>query len=400
MNILVITQSKDILGGANRSLLDVIMILRDVYGHKIFVLAPGEGDFTEELKKNKIGYTCVKYNQVSFVHIGDLKDPARYIRAVMRDRENKRIAINLSKQFIDKQFDIVYINDTTNTVGYYLAKKLKLPYVWHFRGYHKTITKYLLRDKVFGMDTDGMSIAISQAMKEYMVQTRKMLPERIKVIYNGITNVGVQIKQPWEKSIIDGFHCLHCGHLSEAKGQTESILAIAELKRRGYKNIYLHLAGSPLVAHGSSYKDILVNLVDKYSLNDNVIFEGEVKNMGNLRKKMQVELMCSVAEPFGRVTVEGMQAGLVVIGCDTGATPEIIKDNIDGRIYHRGNVTELADRIEEVYENHDLGNRLSQEALKTTAVKFTIQENVKQINKLLEQTRKNKDEFSKEKLHL
>ena len=51
MNILAITQSKDILGGANRSLFDVLMLLRDIYGHRIFVVSPGEGDFTKELKK-------------------------------------------------------------------------------------------------------------------------------------------------------------------------------------------------------------------------------------------------------------------------------------------------------------------------------------------------------------
>lgn len=385
MDILVITQSKDVYGGANRSLLDVIMLLRDTYGHRIFVISPGEGDFTKELKKVKIDYICVEYNQVSFVQMGDLKDPARYIRAAIRDRKNKRVAIELSKQFTNRKFDVVYINDTTNTFGYYLAKALELPYVWHFRGYHQTIAKYLLRDRTFGQDSDGMSIAISQSMKDYMVRIRKMEPDRIEVIHNGVTNAGIQIKQPWERSITDGLHCVHCGHLSEAKGQTESILAIAELKRRGYENIYLHLAGSPLVAHGKSYKDTLLKMVDKYSLNSQIIFEGEVKNMGGLRQKMQIELMCSVAEPFGRVTVEGMQAGLVVIGCDTGATPEIITDNIDGMIYHRGNTVELADKIEAVYKNHALGNRLSQGALKTASTKFTMRENVKQINKLLEQ---------------
>ena len=118
-------------------------------------------------------------------------------------------------------------------------------------------------------------------------------------------------------------------------------------------------------------------------MNSQVFFEGEVQNMAKFRQRMQVELMCSLAEPFGRVTVEGMQAGLVVIGCDTGATPEIITDNVDGLIYHRGKVDELADKIESVYKNHKLANRLSAAALKTTERKFTMQDNVQQINTLL-----------------
>lgn len=383
MKILIVTQSKDILGGANRSLLDVIYGLKNYYSHDLLVITPGEGEFTENLKKIEIEYFCADYNQVSFVQMGDIKDPARFIRSVVRDRENVKAAKKIAKQLQSMKLDVIYINDTTNTVGYYLSKILKIPFVWHFRGYHHTIRKYILRDRKFCKDTNGMNIAISNVMKEYMIQTRRMNPDRIRVIYNGVANADIQIFQPWEDSINEQFHCVHCGHLSEAKGQRESILAIAELKKRGYTNIILHLAGTPLIIHGKSYKDYLQELICRHALEDQVIFEGEVKNMGELRKRMQVELMCSLAEPFGRVTVEGMQAGLVVIGCDTGATPEIITDGVDGLIYHQGDEKDLADKIENVYLNHKLGNRLSSGAITTTTRKFTMKENVSQINEVL-----------------
>lgn len=391
MEILAIAQSKDIIGGANRSFIDVLTLLRDEYGHGILVISPGEGDFTRELDKVKIDYVCMEYKQVSFVKMGDIKDPIRWFKSVIIDNTNKRTAKKILERIIERKFDVVYINDTTNTMGYYLARRLKVPYVWHFRGYHRTINKYLLNEKTFVNDKNGICIAISNAMKEFMLQKRHMKPDNILVIHNGVKNPGIRIMQPWETTIKDSLHCVHCGHLSEAKGQTESILALAELKKRGFKNIYLHLAGSPLVSHGRSYKEILMELIDKYSLNNQVIFEGEVKNMGELRKKMHIELMCSVAEPFGRVTVEGMQVGLVVIGCDTGATPEIITDNVDGMIYHRGNTVELADKIEAVYNDHSLGNRLSQEALKTTSKKFTMEENVNQINNIIKKMGRNKE---------
>lgn len=382
MRLLVVGQSKDIIGGANRSLLDVISILRDKYHHEIFVISPGEGAFTDELKRMGIDYITVLYYQVSFVRMGDYKDPGRFILAAKRDYDNSKIASTIVEKLENRKFDLVYINDTTNTIGYYIAKKLNIPFVWHFRGYNKNIKRYFFYERNFRECDDGKCIAISHAMKKYMVDVRKMSPKNIVVIHNGVTNSGVKIKQPWEESITEGFHIVQCGHLSEAKGQREAIYALAELKRRGYQDIYLHFAGSPLVAHRKSYEDILVDMVNKYSLNNQVIFEGEVKNMGELRKLMQVELMCSLAEPFGRVTVEGMQAGLVVIGCDTGATPEIITDNVDGLLYHRGNIIDLANKIESVYKDHKLGNRLSREALLMTKEKFTMKKNVEEINDL------------------
>ena len=51
MRILAITQSKDIIGGANRSFLDVLDALKNIYHHDVIVLSPGEGNFTDELQR-------------------------------------------------------------------------------------------------------------------------------------------------------------------------------------------------------------------------------------------------------------------------------------------------------------------------------------------------------------
>ncbi len=63
--------------------------------------------------------------------------------------------------------------------------------------------------------------------------------------------------------------------------------------------------------------------------------------------------MCSKAEGLGRVTVENMLAGLVMIETDSGATPEIIQHNKNGYLHSYGNFNQLADRIEFVWENPD-----------------------------------------------
>ena len=82
------------------------------------------------------------------------------------------------------------------------------------------------------------------------------------------------------------------------------------------------------------------------------MWEGEVKNMYALREKMSIELMCSNAEPFGRVTVEGMRAGLVVIGSNSGGTRDIIQENVTGLLFKPGDEQDLADKIE-YYLSHD-----------------------------------------------
>ena len=396
MRILAITQSKEIIGGANRSLLDVLQCLSDTYGHDVSVITPGEGGFTDALNKIGLRYKCFNYCQTSAMTFGNWKDPVSYMLTIYECMKNNLSAVRAAKTLSKDKYDIVYINDTTNTFGYYLAHRLKLPFVWHFRGYNSSIHRYMpiSDEKKLRKDNRGLIIAISQAMKEFMVNTRKLNSDNITVIYNGVTNPGITIKQPWSSSFTHDMHCLQCGHLSKAKGQVDSIRAVGELKKRGYNNIYLHFAGTSAISHGRSYKEYLDELIKQENIVENVIYEGEVKDMTQIREHMQVELMCSIAEPFGRVTVEGMQAGLVTIGCDTGATPEIIEDNVNGMIYHQGDPNSLADCIEKVFLNRGLGDKLSNAALHFAESHFTMSNNVRGINAVLTSVMDRRNELS------
>jgi glycosyltransferase involved in cell wall biosynthesis len=52
-----------------------------------------------------------------------------------------------------------------------------------------------------------------------------------------------------------------------------------------------------------------------------------------------------IPEPFGRVVVEGMAAGLPVIAADAGGPREIITDGVDGVLYRPGDATALAQAL-------------------------------------------------------
>ena len=124
-------------------------------------------------------------------------------------------------------------------------------------------------------------------------------------------------------------------------------------------------------------------IIENYGLTKQIIFEGEVQNMALLRSKMDVELVCSVCEPFGRVTVEGMQSGLPVIGANTGGTPEIIIDGYNGLLYNQGNPEELAKKMLKLYKDSNLKNAMSNNAIEYTKTHFTMDENVRRINEVL-----------------
>ena len=117
------------------------------------------------------------------------------------------------------------------------------------------------------------------------------------------------------------------------------------------------------------------------NLENDVTFCGEVKNMAELRRGMNVELMCNPNEPFGRVTVEGMRSGLVVIGINSGGTKDIIIDNENGLLYE--NCEDLANKIEYVYKNENYRKELAKKAYEYSQTHFTVEENVNKIEQVL-----------------
>lgn len=69
--------------------------------------------------------------------------------------------------------------------------------------------------------------------------------------------------------------------------------------------------------------------------------------MPSLRKNMDVELVCSRAEAFGRVTAEAMLGGMSVIGSNTGGTVGLINHKKIGYLYSKSDINELAEYMKE-----------------------------------------------------
>lgn len=78
-------------------------------------------------------------------------------------------------------------------------------------------------------------------------------------------------------------------------------------------------------------------------------------------------------ECFGRVTIEAMAAGLVVLGTNSGGTAEIIEDGQSGFLFPAGieGQAVLAERIEELVRNPSLAARLAEGGKDRVSSAFT-----------------------------
>lgn len=102
-----------------------------------------------------------------------------------------------------------------------------------------------------------------------------------------------------------------------------------------------------------------------------MIFCGMVEDMNSLRAKMDIGIVASSLEAFGRVTIEGMLAHLCMVGCSSGGTKELIKDKVTGLLYEPGKIQGLVECLKYLNENRADLKKISENGFRYAECTFT-----------------------------
>lgn len=338
MKILFIAHESQ-LNGASKSLLDLICEYEK--RHKIYVLTAFDyGPFFEELQKTRAEIIVRPYYRWVIKKVNLTQWVQENLKWFIKRKRINHSTINEMTMFCKKNtINIIHTNSGVINLGACISHKSGIKHIWHIREFadldfemypytFKSIYHSSLRD---GADS---FICNSYAVAQYY----NFIPSAKKyVIYNGVASENlIEVKK--QDSRITNF--LLAGRYSDAKGQDWAIQACKILKDNGINNFVLNFAGS-----------MTEKIKVPYTLKENIIIHGEVRNMPELRKNIDVELVCSRAEAFGRVTIEAMMGSIPVIGSNTGGTVELIKDGVNGFLYEYENISDLASKMKYMIEN-------------------------------------------------
>lgn len=128
------------------------------------------------------------------------------------------------------------------------------------------------------------------------------------------------------------------GAFDSNKGQMELLQAVKRIVAEG-KDILCYLVGPDVGFMPKCQKYIQDN-----GLDNNVKIVSYTQQVVSYYALADVVLVCSTFETFGRVAVEAQKCGLPLILSDVGANPERIEDGVNGLLYQKGNIAELAER--------------------------------------------------------
>ncbi|MCB0177008.1 MAG: glycosyltransferase family 4 protein [Anaerolineae bacterium] len=207
-----------------------------------------------------------------------------------------------------------------------------------------------------------------------------------KVIYGAVdTNLYRTQNGKSLSKFADGkLSLLYVGRLTPEKGVHTAIEALRLLIEQHGPNVAkLTIAGTG----EADYETELHHLVRQKNLEKSVTFIGAQPKeaMPSIYHQADIFLFTSIwQEPFGRVLVEAMASGILVIGTATGGASDILTDHENALVFAPNNAVDLAEKITYLMDKPQLRQKLTKAGYRTAFEKFDIQRMTTEIETYLQ----------------
>ena len=281
------------------------------------------------------------------------------------------IAVLRMCRFLKREkIDIVHNNSLLVWAGMEAARRSGVKYICHVRelvweDHHIKLIHEARQYKL--MENADMTIFISEFVK-------KTFTSRYKIKNYVTIKDGFQTERYIEDKHVplytqDGIKVLIAGRIAAGKGQMDAVKAI------GYLNVSKKLKCDLLVVgpvRDQQYMDDMAKYIEENNLSDSITFK-PFCDLKEIRAASDIELVCSIAEGLGRVTVESMLSGCITIGANAGATPELITDGVTGYLYNTGDYMDLARVIILAVKNKENGTKMQKKAISECITNFDLE---------------------------
>lgn len=221
-------------------------------------------------------------------------------------------------------------------------------------------------------------IAVSQGIKDDLVNKIGLNPCKIDVIYNAFDIAQIQEKSKQEiksNSIFNSVHkkIIYVGRLDEKQKAVSVLIQSFSLLLQQRKDAILIFVGE-----GEERKKI-TKMSKNLGVQNNVYFYGWQENPYPFIKKSDVLVLSSRYEGFGRILVESLACGTPVVSTNCHSGPaEILENGKYGKLVPVEDSHSLARAIEET-----LQEPIHSDKLISRARYFSIQKLVHQYLKIL-----------------
>jgi len=272
------------------------------------------------------------------------------------------LAIMNIRKFLQKmQIDIVHLHNPRD-LWMITPASIGLNNMRIFATSRMLFTRTQKRDilhKIIYSKLDWM-INTTEVSQKHMQTNLPISPDRHLVIPNPVdlTRFRPELyerdlyRQEWEvgeKTVLLGL----VGRIDPTKGQKEAIMALPTIL--GTKaDLKLIIIGELTVGHKNDYLQELKDLTKSLGVEKNIIWAGFKTDVPAVLRALDIFIMPSYKESFGKVLIEAMAMGVPVISTDKGGPPEILSQGECGLLVPPCESEPIAAAVIKYLENEQL----------------------------------------------
>ena len=243
-------------------------------------------------------------------------------------------------------------------------------------------------------NADGV-IAVSEKMKQNVINLYGVDEKKVRVIYNGIDPEFY--KPTFDEAILKKYgidpqrpFVLFVGRITRQKGISQLIQAIPKISENAQIVLCAGAPDTPEIAE--ECKNLIAKAKEK---RDGIIWVQEMLDHKELRvlySHAAVFATPSLYEPFGIINLEAMACGTPVVGSRVGGIPEIIVENETGFLVtldHKSDIdfspndpekfqSELAEKLNRLLTNPELSKKMGEASRKRAESVFSWKSIAKQ----------------------
>jgi len=275
-----------------------------------------------------------------------------------------------------KDVDIIHLHGVFDYYTYFVCRYIKnIPVVLSPRGslvgwgMKRSISSYIKKE--FFLKTIGKMIFNRSNIIHFTTKYERdsfinivgdKFADKMRIIPNGLSIIEHKIESDLfikKFSLADKKIILFIGRVSQEKALDLLIIAFARLLNddKVYKEKLLLVIAGP---DEKGYKKVVEELIDKYSIRDNVLFTGHID--GDIKwsayKSAEIFVLPSYTENFGMSVVEAMSCGAPVVVSNMVGIQKEIDENNAGIIVET-NVDSLYKGMKTLLENPKLREEVS-----------------------------------------
>lgn len=363
--ILFLSHSAE-LYGAEKALLQTIDGLNKQEFHPILVL-PRAGPLHEAADKLAVESLLVPFKWWMTEKNRIWKQPLSWFW-------NLKSVARIGRLIKQKGIDLVYTNSAVNFSGALAAKWKRIPHVWSIHeilGTKNAALRFLLGNRVLVSLVSGLStrIIVNSEAAGHPFGKR----ENVRIVpigfkwSHGDRGLRQMLRQKFGFKPADYVIGI-IGKLYPEKGQQEVVESIS-LVRKNLPEAKLLVVGE---IKDTEYFNRMQQYISSTGLEGHVRFTGYQQDIYAVLTLLDLLVVASCVESFGRVAVEAMSVKTPVLAVRKGATSEIISAGETGFLVDSPAPAVLAEAILSIRENPEQTRKVVEEGFRIVREKYTV----------------------------